>query len=430
MILNLLRVEEMSVESMIKRSFSEFATQRALTANEYPKLLARGEKTLKKLEEQHIVAGRIVGAEDIEEYFSICAQLMATNSELLSFITGSADGGGEIVLQPGRILLVSAGRDFGVVRSPALILHTRSSRAACSIADAGKKIDSLVCMVLLPESYLPENQDQTDGMNIGGPKSGTVGYIGTTKHRYYGIYETSLEQVLLVSAEKKKIEASLLFTESTSSSSKTLGGRDHASSAFFGGRPSAGGFDNQFAGMKGRRKNDDEGFFGKKKKGATSSKEEAIENAVDALLDAEKDEMEYGLASLDLRDSIKRGDGVVDFRSRCGLIDKLAIQMRSCESHRHPSLETHYTLVERTHTLKERVEALKHLLSNESLQLFPDFLQRKAVLRTLGYVDEHEAVCVKGRVGKNIATSCYGFCSKIEKVSVISQLFYITFLFK
>lgn len=49
MILNLLRVEDMSVEGMIKRSFSEFATQRALTTNEYPKLLARGSKTLLKL---------------------------------------------------------------------------------------------------------------------------------------------------------------------------------------------------------------------------------------------------------------------------------------------------------------------------------------------------------------------------------------------
>ena len=49
MILNLLRVEEMSVEAMIRRSFSEFATQRALTANEYPKLLAKGKKTLQKL---------------------------------------------------------------------------------------------------------------------------------------------------------------------------------------------------------------------------------------------------------------------------------------------------------------------------------------------------------------------------------------------
>jgi len=49
MILNLLRVEDMSVEGMIKRSFSEFATQRALTTNDYPKLLARGMKTLSKL---------------------------------------------------------------------------------------------------------------------------------------------------------------------------------------------------------------------------------------------------------------------------------------------------------------------------------------------------------------------------------------------
>lgn len=44
MILNLLRVEDMSVEDMIKRSFSEFATQRALTAKDYPKLLAKGTK--------------------------------------------------------------------------------------------------------------------------------------------------------------------------------------------------------------------------------------------------------------------------------------------------------------------------------------------------------------------------------------------------
>ena len=52
MILNLLRVEDMTVEGMIKRSFSEFATQRALTTNEYPKLLKRGTKALAKLEEE------------------------------------------------------------------------------------------------------------------------------------------------------------------------------------------------------------------------------------------------------------------------------------------------------------------------------------------------------------------------------------------
>ena len=50
------------------------------------------------------------------------------------------------------------------------------------------------------------------------------------------------------------------------------------------------------------------------------------------------------------------------------------------------------------------MEALNHLLSNESLELFPDFLQRKAVLRSLGYIDENEAVCVKGRVACEVNT--------------------------
>jgi antiviral helicase SKI2 len=50
------------------------------------------------------------------------------------------------------------------------------------------------------------------------------------------------------------------------------------------------------------------------------------------------------------------------------------------------------------------METLRHLLSNESLQLFPDFLQRKSVLKTLGYVDENETVCVKGRVACEVNT--------------------------
>ena len=71
MILNLLKVEEMSVESMIKRSFSEFATQRALAANEYPQLLARGVRTFEKLENQSQKdATSRIGADDIEDYFS------------------------------------------------------------------------------------------------------------------------------------------------------------------------------------------------------------------------------------------------------------------------------------------------------------------------------------------------------------------------
>jgi antiviral helicase SKI2 len=50
MILNLLRVEDLSVEDMIKRSFSEFATQRALGAHDVPRFLKKAEAALAKLD--------------------------------------------------------------------------------------------------------------------------------------------------------------------------------------------------------------------------------------------------------------------------------------------------------------------------------------------------------------------------------------------
>ena len=35
---------------------------------------------------------------------------------------------------------------------------------------------------------------------------------------------------------------------------------------------------------------------------------------------------------------------------------------------------------------------------------FPDFLQRKEILKTLGYIDDNENVCVKGRVACEVNT--------------------------
>ena len=104
MILNLLRVEDMSVEGMIKRSFSEFATQRALTANEYPKLLSRGVKTLAKLDEEFKEdASNRIGAEDLEDYFRVATRLKDLNGELLSYIMVSVGGDGSGALSPGRV---------------------------------------------------------------------------------------------------------------------------------------------------------------------------------------------------------------------------------------------------------------------------------------------------------------------------------------
>ena len=205
MILNLLRVEEMSVESMIKRSFSEFATQRALTSKEYPKLLARGRKTLSKLQEKFDAeADQRIGVEDIEAYFSTCKQIMELNSDLLMYINSSSDSSGD-VLQPGRVILVSSARKHEIVRAPSLIVETQFSSAGAS-SENRKILESLVCMCLLPDHLVREyKEDQNE------PKARSLNEVGISKQRYYGIYEIKLDQILLITTTKVKIEPNLFY---------------------------------------------------------------------------------------------------------------------------------------------------------------------------------------------------------------------------
>jgi superfamily II RNA helicase len=51
------------------------------------------------------------------------------------------------------------------------------------------------------------------------------------------------------------------------------------------------------------------------------------------------------------------------------------------------------------------VLALRHYISDENLQLMPDFQQRILVLQTLNYVSEEDrSVLIKGRVAREMNT--------------------------
>ena len=216
----------MSVESMIKRSFSEFATQRALTANEYPKLLARGTHTLKKLDEsfQADAASRI-GAEDIEEYFATCKKLLDVNKNILSFVMEAAMGSREGVLPVGRIILVSAARKHGLVRAPALILRPSARKPGSTDSP------TIICLALLPESYVP-TEAAHDSRSTKLPAK--VGYIGSAEHRYFQISEIDVGEVLAVTDQKHKISVQELLADSNAGAARG-GSKD-----FFASAPAAG----------------------------------------------------------------------------------------------------------------------------------------------------------------------------------------------
>lgn len=411
MILNLLRVEDMSVEGMIKRSFSEFATQRALTANEYPKLLARGLKTLAKLDSQfELEADRRVGAEDVEGYYAVCSQLLTLNRRILSFLLSSAGGTGGGALVPGRIVLVTAARRYGYVRAPAMIVRTPvlSPSSATGMATGGGTSTSsstsgnkpAVCIVLLPESYVrEEGAESIQTSKASAAKPGHLNHIGTAKKRFYAIHEIGLEEVLLVSSSKQKVDAKVLFKE------------DGASLPGIGGSSLNDPFA-RASSIGSRRSDDFAGFAPRGKKGLSTSgrtkgssggsqESQMFDDVISYLIEAEEREAKSSLDVLDLRDcakGVQQGSDMLEFRSACDEMETHVSIMREFASHQHPSLEKHYATVERKETLRLKVGTLRHKLSNESLQLFPDFLQRKALLHTLGYVDENDTVCVKGRV--------------------------------
>lgn len=387
MILNLLRVEEMSVESMIKRSFSEFATQRALTANEFPRLLSRGQKTLEKINQQlHDEAGNRVGAEDLEDYFRVSKELLGLNGEILSFLRETEPAYYDDVLIPGRVLLVSAARQYSVVRAPAIVLRAKpqqiNSGALRDLTVSGSS--TVVCIVLLPQSYVLESMSKT---------AGTIGFVGTSRQRHFALFEFELKQILFVSKWKCKVDPKALLSCDDANTGPIV-----AKDSF----SRISGSDDPFAGMKSLgRKNDSGPGLGK----IAGKDDRILDDTIDYLLKVEKAELrDMDLPLLEISNYVKRGADVVRYRQLCDRIGDLVVLMRSFSTHRHPSLEHWYTKIERRDILLERVATLQHLLSNESLQLFPDYLQRKAVLRKLGYVEANETVCIKGRVACEVNT--------------------------
>ena len=437
----------MSVEDMIKRSFSEFATQRAVAANDYPKLLTRGRKALAKLDDQFEKESSLrIGAEDIDTYFALSSQLLNLNSELQGHILMSpgSGGGGAVVI--GRVVLVTSARRHGYVRAPAIVLRPPSpsvSKSAHSSASSllpasmsgessTDKVQSTgfnpaVCLVLLPYDYQSKTEDnklETGRIPIKKPgkkaptvssEIGTLNYIGTSHGRHYAIHETELTEIFLVSTDKQSIDSKSIFKDISNGGSSGLKfpGGGETNDPFFGMAPRAStrDDDNPFFGLVPRDKKVGGGgaFTSSSSRGGFDPTQyhRHVDKIVSLLLDVEAKESTSSLGILDLRTitpGVQKGEDYLSYRSACDRMEDLVHQCRYCQSHSHPNLASQYIVVERKEVLRARVKQLQHVLSNESLSLFPDFLQRKTVLRTIGYVDANDTVCMKGRVACEVNT--------------------------
>jgi antiviral helicase SKI2 len=99
MILNLLRVEDLKVEDMLKRSFAEFHAQRALP--EQQKQLLEREGALSKM---NVKIDCILGEPTIEEYYNVALEAEKLGDRIQEAVMQSRAAQQSLV--PGRVVVV------------------------------------------------------------------------------------------------------------------------------------------------------------------------------------------------------------------------------------------------------------------------------------------------------------------------------------
>ncbi|KAL6450075.1 SKI2 Antiviral helicase SKI2 [Candida maltosa Xu316] len=77
---------------------------------------------------------------------------------------------------------------------------------------------------------------------------------------------------------------------------------------------------------------------------------------------------------------------------------KLFEKITTCQAFLCPSFKQHYAEYHEKYMLSQEVEKLERLISDENLDLLPDYEQRLQVLEALGYIDDQHNVVLKGRV--------------------------------
>jgi antiviral helicase SKI2 len=84
---------------------------------------------------------------------------------------------------------------------------------------------------------------------------------------------------------------------------------------------------------------------------------------------------------------------------------KIADEAQSKTALTCPKFLQHFTMQHDEWVIRENISELRKLMSDQNLQLLPDYEQRIAVLRELGFVDESSRVELKGKVACEVHTA-------------------------
>jgi antiviral helicase SKI2 len=402
MILILLRVEEMSVEEMIKRSFTEFNTQNLLGSKNLPSLREKICKCLQKLEakdkntssniEQCTLCGN--GC-DVHGFDVLLRSETKTNARLCSALgigqkrtTKQPSSHESVVFPPGRLVSVRCAVPGGKVmlsNSPSIVIKTSGeTMTVVALCPEDMIVPKGAEMVVVDGSRM-ENEESKES------KQGTVqsSFMPGTYRRLANA-DIGGGNVMLIMLEVPYTKIVRISEHKFDVSSVSLSKKNSISTK------------RCITGLRTSSKNK-----------ATKPQVSAFENAVYGS-DTALEHIARFLTSFDA--SGRLPSPPYDIGSSLGLSDMKFVEIVEEMNTVRTCIEVHpchgcarctaaRQPVERIALLRDKLHHIDHVLSNENLSLFPDFTNKLEVLRHLEYTSSSDAIVqLKGRVACEVNT--------------------------
>ncbi|KAJ4472467.1 antiviral helicase [Lentinula edodes] len=327
MILNLLRVEALKVEEMIKRSFSENASQQLLPDQQ--KKVFEGEKALLTLPKLHCD----ICTPDIEDYYDNSAQILYLNQRLLSLATRHSRG--NKYLDAGRVVIL---RDGHFQHNNIAVLLKLAPTQVTEL-NTKEKLKMYFILALVDED-LKKGKRDVDNVAMT-PRWPPTPHSLTVGNPTYQLTTIPLSSISLVTDRTIKVDVGAIA---------------------------------------------DRHLISRMREVITALKGIAEEWCNIGIIP----EIDWN------RMRMMEFQEVLQFRNR------LLTQQENKGCLLCNDFEDHYSIIHTEKVLRARITMLKEAISDQNLELIPDYEQRVGVLQELKFIDENSTVLLKGRVACEI----------------------------
>ncbi|ORX82713.1 antiviral helicase [Anaeromyces robustus] len=322
MILNLLRVETLRVEEMIKRSFSENVTQAALP--EQQQEYEKNNEILKNMEDLTCVICKI----DINLYYNYTEEILNLNKQIHKKIIASSNN--QRIFCPGRILIIN-NEKFNRTIAVILKVSTKIHNNVIMNSEEDKKL--IHCLIVHENINSEEQISKVNGKL-------PITEINNIKSSIQPLTYIDIE---LITSTIIKIDQDSILNHNESVIS--------------------------------------------------SVQQELIRIAKSFNDSNEIEECSWKkLKDIEFQEYYKRKNV---------LLERIkALKCNNC-----PDFVDHYNIVSEKKKIEYKINELFKNLSENNLQLLPDYNQRIEVLKFLRYIDDNLTVQLKGKIACEISTA-------------------------